>query len=94
MWQTLKFGFWAQFLAPIWFAAFWEASVHQLPLLHIAAFVVLGLEIVMLGTAVHHLRVFHRSAEAFLGVHVGWNDLPSSEAKFRQWCEAKGIPAP
>jgi hypothetical protein len=73
------------------FAAFLVASLLQVPALHVAGFVLLAVDVVIHLFGLYHLRQFHQAASRFLGVHVGWNDPPSSHAKFVEWCRDRGI---
>jgi hypothetical protein len=43
------------------------------------------------AVAVVGFRRYTRTAEAVLGVPVGWDDPPAQEGKYVAWCRAKGI---
>lgn len=91
LWSSLKWLCIFLLISPFWIAAFVLASTKQLPALHVLGFILVAAQWMCFTAAVHHLRRFHRAASHALGVHVGWNDPPSRESKFKEWCEKKGI---
>ena len=79
-------------VTPLWLVAFFVGSwKHSIPI-HVAGFVFVVVQFFIFAIGIHQLRRFHREASLYLGVKVGWNDPPSQESKFIEWCEIRGIP--
>jgi len=91
--RALELGISFLAITPTWLAAFIVASVYGVPALHIAGFVLVAIQILVFVSAELHLHRFHKAAGAYLGVKVGWNDPPSNEEKFDQWCRTNGAKA-